>query len=689
MKKDQVSQGNGLSPLEAAAQIETLRQQIEFHNRKYYDEDSPEIEDAEYDRLLRELEDLERAYPGLTASISPTRKVGGTARRDLPKVTHPVPLQSLNDVFSESEFRAALERMEESLAGTSWGDGVSYVAERKIDGLSVSLEYVDGQFVRGATRGDGLVGEDVTANLRTVGGIPARLHEAVPYLVARAEVYMDTQAFDRLNEQQEILGGKIFANPRNAAAGSLRQLDPAVTASRGLRAFTFNLQTATGIAFDTHSDSLVWLSSQGFEVSPGYVVCRGTDAAWEMVSRIGEERGVLSFGIDGAVVKVDRLEARELLGATSKAPRWAVAYKYPPERQETVLEDILVQVGRTGKLTPLALLRPVRIAGSTVSRATLHNQDYIAEKDIRIGDTVVIQKAGDIIPAVVEVVRVARPAGAEPYQLPDRCPACGAPAVREPGDAFSRCTGAECPAQLFRHILHFASRDAMDIDGLGPAIVEMLIQNGLIAGVADLYTLSDKQTEIRSLEGMGERSTELLLASIDRSRANNIDRLIAALGIRNVGVQAARVLAASFPDMQAIREADEETLAALPDFGPVTAASVARFFAQEQTRHLLDRLTEAGVNMVSSTYGVRTGGVLEGMTFVLTGALPGMTREEAETLIRSQGGKTAGSVSARTTYVLAGEGGGSKLDKAVRLGIPVIGLDDLSRMIEGPEGATP
>ncbi|NLN46961.1 MAG: NAD-dependent DNA ligase LigA, partial [Clostridiaceae bacterium] len=328
-------------------------------------------------------------------------------------------------------------------------------------------------------------------------------------------------------------------------------------------------------------------------------------------------------------------------------------------------------------------------AGSTVSRATLHNQDYIAEKDIRIGDTVVIQKAGDIIPAVVEVVRVARPAGAEPYQLPDRCPACGAPAVREPGDAFSRCTGAECPAQLFRHILHFASRDAMDIDGLGPAIVEMLIQNGLIAGVADLFTLSDKQTEIRSLEGMGERSTELLLASIDRSRANNIDRLIAALGIRNVGVQAARVLAASFPDMQAIREADEETLAALPDFGPVTAASVARFFAQEQTRHLLDRLTEAGVNMVSSTYGVRTGGVLEGMTFVLTGALPGMTREEAETLIRSQGGKTAGSVSARTTYVLAGEGGGSKLDKAVRLGIPVIGLDDLSRMIEGPEGATP
>lgn len=689
MKKDQVSQGNGLSPLEAAAQIETLRQQIEFHNRKYYDEDSPEIDDAEYDRLLRELEDLERAYPGLTTSISPTRKVGGTARRDLPKVTHPVPLQSLNDVFSESEFRAALERMEESLAGTPWGDGVSYVAERKIDGLSVSLEYVDGQFVRGATRGDGLVGEDVTANLRTVGGIPAQLREAVPYLVARAEVYMDTQAFDRLNEQQEILGGKIFANPRNAAAGSLRQLDPAVTASRGLRAFTFNLQTAAGIAFDTHSDSLAWLASQGFEVSPGYVVCRGTDAAWEMVSRIGEERGVLSFGIDGAVVKVDRLEARELLGATSKAPRWAVAYKYPPERQETVLEDILVQVGRTGKLTPLALLRPVRIAGSTVSRATLHNQDYIAEKDIRIGDTVVIQKAGDIIPAVVEVARAARPAGAEPYQLPDRCPACGAPAVREPGDAFSRCTGAECPAQLFRHILHFASRDAMDIDGLGPAIVEMLIQSGLIAGVADLYTLSDKQPEIRSLEGMGERSTELLLASIDRSRANNIDRLIAALGIRNVGVQAARVLAASFPDMLSIREAGEETLAALPDFGPVTAASVARFFAQEQTRHLLDRLSEAGVNMVSSTYGVRTGGVLEGMTFVLTGALPGMTREEAETLIRSQGGKTAGSVSARTTYVLAGEGGGSKLDKAVRLGIPVIGLDDLSRMIEGPEGATP
>jgi len=685
MKKKNVSRGVEPSPLEAAARIEELRRQIEYHSRKYYDEDNPEIEDAEYDRMLRELEDLERAHPGLSDSASPTRKVGGTARRDLPKVSHPVPLQSLNDVFSESEFRESLDRMEETLRDSSVTEPVSYVVERKIDGLSVSLEYVNGRFVRGATRGDGMVGEDVTDNLRTVGGIPSQLREVVPYLVARAEVYMDTPAFDRLNEQQEILGGKIFANPRNAAAGSLRQLDPSVTAARGLRAFTFNLQTVEGIVFDTHAESLAWLASQGFDVSPGYVVCAGTDAAWQVVSQIGEERGSLSFGIDGAVVKVDSLEARELLGSTSKAPRWAVAYKYPPERRQTVLEDILVQVGRTGKLTPLALLRPVRIAGSTVSRATLHNQDYISEKDIRIGDTVVIQKAGDIIPAVVEVVRAERPDGTEPFLLPDHCPACGAPAVREQGEAFSRCTGAECPAQLFRHILHFVSRDAMDIDGLGPAIVESLIQNGLIAGVADLYTLTEKQSAIRSLEGMGDRSTELLLASIDRSRSNNIDRLITALGIRNVGVQAARVLAAFFPDIQAIRDADEETLAALPDFGPVTAASVTRFFAQEQTRHLLDRLAAAGVNMNSSTYGVQSGGAFEGMTFVLTGTLPGMTREEAETLIRSQGGKAAGSVSARTTYVIAGEGGGSKLDKAARLGIPVIGLDELLRMIEGSE----
>ncbi len=683
-KKDQGSAE--LYPLEASGRITELRGLIGYHNRKYYDEDSPEIDDAEYDRLVLELEELERRNPGLQADSSPTRQVGGTARRDLPKVVHPVPLQSLTDVFSEAEYRDALGRMTAALTEAGWTQEVRFTVERKIDGLSVSLEYRDGRFLRGATRGDGLVGEDVTENLRTVSGVPDILREPLPYLVVRGEVYMDTQAFDSLNEQQELLGGKTFANPRNAAAGSLRQLDPAITADRRLNVFVFNLQAVEGMTFDSHSGSLAWLADQGFSVSPGYAVCGTIDDSWEMVERIGEERGTLGFGIDGAVVKIDSLAARELLGSTSKAPRWAVAFKYPPEQRRTVIEDILVQVGRTGKLTPLAALRPVRIAGSTVSRATLHNQDFITEKDIRIGDTVVVQKAGDIIPAVVEVVREERPAGAEPFRIPDACPACGAPAVREPGDAFSRCTGADCPAQLFRHIVHFASRDAMDIDGLGPAIVDLLIRSGLVAGVADLYTLEDKRDSLRTLDGLGDKSADLLLASIRKSRANNIDRLISALGIRNVGTQTARVLAASFPDIAAIRSATYESLAALPDFGPVTAACVRDFFAQEQATRILDRLSESGVNMVSTTFGGTAGGVLDGMTFVLTGSLPGMTREEAEALIREHGGRAAGSVSAKTSFVLAGEGGGSKLDKAARLGVPVLDLDGLRRMIGETEG---
>lgn len=673
-----------MPPLEAAGRIDELRRLVEYHNRRYYDEDSPEIEDAEYDRLARELEDLEARYPGLAVPSSPTRKVGGTARRDLPEVTHPIPLQSLADVFTEAEFRDALGRMCETMAAA--GEPPRFVVERKIDGLSVSLEYADGRFTRGATRGNGLVGEDVTENLRSVSGIPLVLRNPVPYLVVRAEVYMDTPAFEALNEQQELTGGKIFANPRNAAAGSLRQLDPTVTAGRRLSAYSFNLQAVEGVSFLSHAETLSWLETQGFAVSPGYAVCEGVDASWEAVCRIGDERGTLAFGIDGAVAKVDSLAVRAAMGSTSKAPRWAVAFKYPPERKDTVVEDILVQVGRTGKLTPLALLRPVRIAGSTVSRATLHNQDYISEKDIRIGDTVTVQKAGDIIPAVVEVVLDARPEGTVPFRLPDFCPACGAPAVREPGEAFSRCTGADCPAQAFRNILHFVSRDAMDIDGLGPAIIERLVDNGLIRGVADLYALEDKRDAIRMLEGMGDRSADLLLASINQSKTNNIDRLVTAFGIRNVGTQAARVLAESFPDMVSIRNASFETLAALPDFGPITAACVVEFFAQEQTGHLLDRLTEAGVNMTSSTFGSTSAGPLAGLTFVLTGTLPGMSRDEAEELIREHGGRAAGSVSAKTSYVLAGEGGGSKLDKAARLGVPVIGPDALMKLIEGNGG---
>ncbi|HEY5466667.1 MAG TPA: NAD-dependent DNA ligase LigA [Clostridia bacterium] len=673
--------------MEAAGRMEELRRLIEYHNRKYHDEDSPEIEDAAYDRLAQELEDLERACPSLASPASPSARVGGTARRDLPKVVHPVPLMSLTDVFSESDFRDALVRMAATLENTPWAAGPRYVVERKIDGLSVSLEYTGGRFERGATRGDGLVGEDVTENLRAVAGIPAELAEPVPLLVVRGEVYMDTLAFENLNEQQEALGGKIFANPRNAAAGSLRQLDPSITAGRKLNAFVFNLQAIEGLEFSSHAESLAWLERQGFSVSPGYFVCEGIDAAWARVVAIGEERGLLSFGIDGAVVKLDALEARTLLGNTSRAPRWAIAYKYPPEQQETVIEDILVQVGRTGRLTPLAVLRPVRIAGSTVARATLHNQDYIADKDIRIGDTVIIQKAGDIIPAVVEVVCERRPPGALPFVLPDRCPACGAPVIREEGEADSRCTGVDCPAQLLRHIIHFASRDAMSIDGLGPAIADLLIRSGLVSGIADLYTLEGQRDKIRTLEGMGDRSTDLLLASIRRSRENDIDRLITALGVRNVGSRAARTLAESFPDMHALRAATAKMIAALPEFGPVTAACIVDFFSQPQTIRILERLEASGVNMDSRTAGKPVvQGALEGRIFVLTGALPGMTREEAETLIGRHGGRVTGSVSAKTSYVLAGDGGGSKLDKAARLGIPVISLEDFSRMIEIPEG---
>ncbi len=682
---DQSADSHQAPLVEIAARVDQLRDAIEYHNRKYYDEDNPEIEDAAYDALVRELEELEAAYPMLASTASPTRRVGGTARRDLPKITHPIPLQSLNDVFGEEELMQSLARMEDTLTGAGWQEPVHYVVEHKIDGLSVSLEYRNGHFIRGATRGDGVVGEDVTENLRVVQGIPAVIDVSLPYLVVRGEVYMDIESFDALNERQEMMGGKMFANPRNAAAGSLRQLDASVTAARALRMFVFNLQTVEGIAFGQHSEALAWLAARGFAVSPGYEKCDDRRGVWDAITRIGTQRGALSYGIDGAVVKVDALAARSILGATSKAPRWAVAYKFPPEQQQTLVQDILVQVGRTGKLTPLAILQPVQIAGSIVSRATLHNQDFIDEKDIRIGDTVTIQKAGDVIPAIVEVVAAKRPTGTTRYRIPDVCPACGAPAVREPGEAFSRCTGAECPAQRFRHLLHFVSRDAMDIDGLGPAIIELLIQNGLITGVADLYSLDDKREQIRALEGMGDKSTDLLLQAIQKSRANNIDRLITALGIRNVGVQAARVLAESFPDMQAIAQADPAALSALPDFGPVTAAAVAAYFHQEQTRHLLERLTDAGVNMRSTTFGARAEGPLTGMIFVLTGTLDGRSREEAMAFIRAHGGRTAGSVSTRTTYVLAGSGGGTKRAKAESLGIPILDWDDVARLA----GSTP
>ncbi len=529
-------------------EIKELREKIEYHNKLYYEQDAPEISDFEYDAMISRLEKLENEFPLFASKDSPTAKIGGRSRADFGKVVHKYPMQSLTDVSSREELRAFILRLETDLGETG------YVVERKIDGLSVALEYENGCFVRASTRGDGVIGEDVTANIREIRTVPVCIPSAVRFLEVRGEVYMRDPVFERLNERQEVLGEKIFANPRNAAAGSLRQLDPSVTAGRDLDIFVFNVQGAEGISFRKHSESLEWLRDQGFPVSPGYKICRGADEVIGAVDAIGEERGTFDYGIDGAVVKVDQLSLRDELGSTSKVPKWAVAFKYPPEQKETVVEDILIQVGRTGKLTPLAKLRPVRIAGSTVSRATLHNEDFITDKDIRAGDFVVIQKAGDIIPEVVSVIASKRPESTFPFVMPKECPVCGAPVIRENNESASRCTGSQCPAQKFRHLVHFVSKDAMNIDGLGPSILEILLDKGLISGVADIYKLSEKREEIVKLPGFKDKSADNLIKAIESSKSNSIERLITAFGIRNIGVRAAEELARSFGSIDEISE---------------------------------------------------------------------------------------------------------------------------------------
>lgn len=667
--------------MDEAERIRELRHRILYHNKRYYDEDAPEISDFEYDSLMRELRALEDKWPLLASSDSPVNRVGGTPRREFSKIVHDVPMQSLLDVFSEEELRAFVRRTEETLIEAGRRDP-SYVVERKIDGLSVSLLYENGRFVRGATRGDGLIGEDVTENLKTIAGLPLVLKDRLPRLVVRGEVFMPDEAFLKLNERQEMLGEKTFANPRNAAAGSLRQLDSQITRSRSLSLFVFNIQLVEGMSFKSHAESLDYLAGQGLPVSPEFRICRGADSVWAEIVRIGSLRGTLDYGIDGAVVKVDELALRAYLGETSKVPRWAAAYKYPPEQKETTVEDIRVQVGRTGKLTPLAILKPVLIAGSQVSRATLHNEDYIREKDIRIGDAVIIEKAGDIIPAVVRVLMEKRPDHATPFIMPDRCPECGAPVVREALESASRCTGADCPAQLFRHILHFASRDAMDIEGLGPAVIELLVHHGLITGIADLYHLHEKRDRLVRLERQGDRSTDNLLKAIDRSRQNSLDRLLTALGIRNVGKEAARTLAGRFDSIDAIAAASTEELSSLPDFGLITARSVQQFFAQPSSLELIERLKAAGVRMTAGERPAAVGTQLAGGTYVLTGTLPNLTREEASRLIMARGGKVSSSVSKKTTAVIAGEEAGSKLDKARALGVAVLSESDLMALLK-------
>jgi DNA ligase (NAD+) len=667
--------------MDALTEIQELRAKIRYHETQYYEKDAPEISDFEYDAMLRRLQELEEAYPLFATPDSPTVRVGGAPLQEFRKVVHRYPMQSLTDVFSEDELRAFLGKLESDIGE------LDYVVERKIDGLSVALEYENGVFTRASTRGDGIVGEDVTANVRTIAAVPTKLREPLAFLEVRGEVYMRNSVFLDLNEKQEILGEKVFANPRNAAAGSLRQLNPAITAQRRLDIFLFNIQGTEGRVFRTHSESLEWLRSQGFPVSPEATGCRGTEAVLRAVHAIGEARGTMDYGIDGAVVKVDSLALRDELGTTSKVPRWAVAYKFPPEQQETVIEEILVQVGRTGKVTPLARLTPVRIAGSTVSRATLHNEDFIREKDIREGDAVLIQKAGDIIPEVVRVLHEKRRADHGPFVMPTHCPECGAPVVRENNEAASRCTGAQCPAQLFRNLVHFVSKDAMNIDGMGPSILETLLDKKLIAGVADIYTLSDKREALMALERFGEKSVDNLLRSIEQSKSNSIERLITAFGIRNVGVRAAAILAQRFETMDDLMEATLLDLMELAEFGEVSAESVLSFFAQPQTRELVAKLKESGVNMRSKIQESRRSDLFAGRTFVLTGTLDGMTRDEAGALITAHGGKVSGSVSKKTDFVLAGEEAGSKLDKAFALGVRVIGKQEFLAMI-GEERAT-
>ena len=652
-------------------EILRLRAELREHNHRYYDLDDPIIEDSEYDAMMRQLILLEDKHPELYDPESPTKRVGGVPAKGFDPVEHPVPLESLNDVFSREELLAFGERVER--------EGIKrvYTVEPKIDGLSMSLRYVNGVFTRGATRGDGRVGEDVTENLRTIRSIPRTLPAAPPLLIVRGEVFMPKQVFEELNARRESDGEKLLANPRNAAAGAMRQLDPAVTASRQLDILIFNVQMAEGMEFQTHSASLDWLRSQGFPVID-YHLCTSMEECWSRIEQIDGERDQYSFGIDGAVVKLDSLEDRRRLGSTAKAPRWAVAYKYPPEVRESVVREIQVQVGRTGVLTPKAVVEPVRLAGTTVTNATLHNQDFITEKDIRIGDTVCIRKAGEIIPEVLRVVPEKRPPWAIPYVLPETCPVCGAPVHRDPDGAALRCTGAECPAQLLRNLTHFASKDAMDIDGLGPNLVKALVDQGLVHSAADLYVLDAER--VSKLERMGPKSADNLILAIDASRRRGMARLVYALGIRQVGVSASRTLASRYGSMEALERADSEELQQIEDVGPVTAAYLTEWFAQEQSRHLIRRLREAGVEMDSRETIVDRR--FAGMTFVLTGTLSSMGRDAAKTAIEERGGKASSSVSKKTTLVVAGENAGSKLDKARELGIRVIDEQEFLTMIQ-------
>ncbi len=665
-----------MNPQERASELIEL---IKYHNERYYEDDSPEISDYDYDMLLRELKAIEQDYPELSTNDSPTKQVGGKARRESGKmVRHDVPMLSLEDKFSKEEVISYIQKMRRELSEPS------FVVERKVDGLSVSLRYKNGKLVQGITRGDGVTfGEDITDNLKMIKSIPREIAEKIPYFEVRGEVYMSKDSFEMVNARQEELGGKLFANPRNCAAGTMRQLDPEIVAQRDLSIFIFNLQAIEGKSFELHSDTLKWLCELKFPVVPGFVKCTTEDEVWDAINEIGEKRGELQYGIDGAVIKIDNLRYREVLGATSKVPRWAIAYKYPPEEKETKVLNIEVNVGRTGRLTPLAILEPVLLAGTTVSRASIHNQDQIDRLDIRIGDTVILRKAAEIIPQIVRVVKENRPAGTLPFIIPDKCPRCGSNTIRDEEAADIRCTNRSCPAQLERLIIHFASRDAMDIDGLGPASVEALISNGYIKDISDIYCLKEHRENLIKNTIIGkEKSTDNLLNAIERSKERDIDRLIKALGVKNIGKYAGGVLKKKFANIKSISEASLEDLISIDGLGDIGARAIIDFFSHAENKNIIKRLEEAGVNMQSQEPQEAVDDRFEGKTFVLTGTLPTLTREEATDIIQKLGGKVSGSVSKRTSYVLAGEAAGSKLDKANKLGVEVIDEGEFMRMVD-------
>ena len=653
-------------------EMKYLRDYLNEQSYLYYVLDEPVIPDYEYDRLNRRLEELEAEHPEEITADSPTQRVGDKVLEGFASYAHDVPLESLQDVFNAAEVAEFGEKIDAAL-----GADVEYSVEPKVDGLSVALEYRNGVFYRGATRGDGRVGEDVTENLRTIYSIPMTLPDQLPRLIVRGEVYMSRTVFEEINTLRELQGKPLLANPRNAAAGSLRQLDPKLCAERKLDIQIFNLQLAEGKTFTSHDDTLEYLASQRFKMIP-HKTLKGIAAVQAEIDRINDERMDYPFDIDGAVVKVNNLTDREKLGSTAKFPKWAVAFKYPPEKKPSRIVDIVVQVGRTGVLTPKAVLEPVRLAGTTVTNATLHNQDYIAEKDIRIGDTVIVQKAGEIIPEILEVDFSKRPEGTVPYILPQTCPVCGAAVFRDEDGAALRCTGAECPAQLLRNLTHFASRDAMDIEHLGPAVVQQLVENDLIRNAADLYSL--KAEDVAKLDRMGAKSAQNLILAIEKSKNNDLSKLIYGLGIRQVGEKAAKVLAAHFRTLDALMAASAEELTEINDVGAITAQCIVDFLAQPQSQDLIHRLVEAGVNTESTAQLIDDR--FAGMTFVLTGTLERFDRKTAEAMIQDRGGKASGSVSKKTTYVVAGEAAGSKLKKAQELGIPVLSEDEFAAMLQ-------